>query len=63
MKTYKYSQLVLVEFDNTGPFIEKFVSNKPITIHRVGKFIENRDGWDEERDAITFVDEPSETKL
>jgi len=54
---YKHSQLVLVEFNNTCPFVEKFVSNEPITIDRVAEFIDERDGFDEGRDAITFVDD------
>jgi len=39
------------------------VSDKPIDLGMVHNFIEDRDGFDEDRDAITFVDEPTETEL
>jgi hypothetical protein len=56
-------QLVLIEFDNCGPFVERFTSKRKITIERVAKFIQNRDGANWDRDSITFVDEPETTML
>ena len=53
------SQLVLIEFDNSGPFVERFTSKRKITIERVAKFIEKRDGANWDKDGITFIDEPT----
>lgn len=52
------TQLVLIDFNNGVPYIERFTSKRPITIKRVASFIEKRDGanWDE--DGISFIDEP-----
>lgn len=58
-----HSQLVLIEFDNSGPFVERFTSKRKITLKRVVKFIEKRDGADWEEDGITFIDEPTATML
>jgi hypothetical protein len=57
------SQLVLIEFNNSCPFVERFTSKRKITIDRVARFIEKRDGADWERDGITFIDEPTATRL
>ena len=59
-KKLAYSQLVLVEFNNAGPWIEKFVSDKPITIQAVADYYVEKEGFDEDRDSITFVSEPGE---
>ena len=58
-----HSQLVLIEFDNSGPFVERFTSKRKITIERVAKFIENRDGANWDKDGITFVDDLEEINL
>lgn len=55
------TQLVLIEFRNTDPFIERLTSSEKITLDRVVAFIDERDGFDEERDAITLIDEPDDT--
>ena len=60
---YKYSQLAIVEFDNCAPFLHKIVSNKKITIDKFASFMKKAEGFDEGRDSITFVDEPSAVKI
>ena len=52
----KNTQLVLVEFRNCAPFLYRVVSEKPITIDSVARYFEETDGWNEERDSITFLD-------
>lgn len=58
-----YKQLVLIDYDNTGAFVEWFTSNKPIKIEDVSKCLEARDGADWDRDTIMFLDNPTSTKL
>ena len=52
----KNTQLVLVEFRNCAPFLYRVVSEKPITIDSVARYFEETEGWNEERDNITFLD-------
>ena len=52
----KNNQLVLVEFRNCAPFLYRVVSEKPITIDSVARYFEETEGWNEERDSITFLD-------
>ena len=52
----KNTQLVLVEFRNCAPFLYRVVSEKPITIDSVARYFEETEGWNEERDSITFLD-------
>lgn len=56
----KYSQFILVECRNCAPFVYKVVSDKPININNVVRYFEETEGWNEERDNITFVDDPTE---
>lgn len=58
-----YTQYILVEFHNTTPFIYKVVSDKPITMKDVWEYFVETEGINEERDGITFIDEPTEIKL
>ena len=63
----KHSVLVLVEFDNTAPYVERFTSKKPITLERVVAHIENIentvDGVNWDRDGVTFLDEITENDM
>lgn len=52
----RFTQIVLVEFDNSGPYLAKFTSNKPITIEAVAAFYIEREGFNEDRDSLTFVE-------
>ena len=54
----KNTQLVLVEFRNYcgAPFLYRVVSEKPITIDSVARYFKETEGWNEERDSITFLD-------
>lgn len=54
----EYSQLVLVEFNNSAPGIIKYQSDKKITLEKVVHHVDNTLGFDEERDSVTFVDDP-----
>jgi len=52
-----YEKLVLVEFNNTEPFVEKHISEEEITMDRIVKNIESREEkvcWD--RDSITILE-------
>ena len=50
-------QLILVEFNNAEPFIYKIISSKKITIEKVAKYFIETEGFNEERDSITFLDQ------
>jgi hypothetical protein len=54
----KHQQYVLVEFKNTEPFTYKMVSNVKITLEKVVQYFEDTEGFDKDKDSITFVDSP-----
>lgn len=54
----KNTQLVLIEYYNTEPFLERFTSLNKIKIEEVARFLQKRDGFDEDEDCITFIEEP-----
>ena len=56
-------QLVLVEFRNATPFVYTIVSKNPITIESVVAYFEATEGFNEERDSITFIDEATEINI
>ena len=56
-------QLVLVEFRNTAPFVYQFESDKPITMAKIVKYMENQEDFDPEKDSLTFLDEIIPTKI
>ena len=58
-----YNQLVLVEFRNCSPFLYKMVSDKPITLDKVVQHFIDTEGFNDERDSITFVDEITEIPI
>jgi hypothetical protein len=59
----KNTQLVLVECRNCAPYVYKVVSDKPITLNSVVRYFEETEGWNEDRDSITFIDEVTEIDL
>jgi hypothetical protein len=58
-----HSQLVLVEFRNCSPFVYKVVSDKPITIESVAQYFIDTEGFNEDRDSITILDEVTTINL
>ena len=58
-----YHQFVLVEFNNSAPYVAKFTSKSKIYIDRVAQHMIDNDDFNEEKDAITFVDDPYITCL
>ena len=56
------TQTVLVEFRNTEPFFYTIKSKNPITIDSVARYFEITEGFNPDRDSITFLDE-STTKV
>ena len=50
MRKIPCTQYAIIEFHNCAPYIQKFVSDKKIA---------TLEDFDEERDAITFVDFPT----
>jgi len=63
MNKTQYEQLVLVQFRNTEPFVYKFISKKPITIDQVAAYMIKYEDFNEDKDAITFIDQPSVVEL
>lgn len=57
-KKYKYKQYVILEFNNTGPCVELFQSDEPITVEKVHEFYKKTDDFNEDKDAFTFVGSP-----
>lgn len=51
------TQTVLVEFHNTEPFFYTIKSKNPITIDSVARYFEITEGFNPDRDSITFLDE------
>lgn len=57
MKPTKRQKIVLVEFNNCSPFVYKLKSEKSITLKRVCDYFAETEGWSENRDSITLLDE------
>lgn len=55
---YKYKKLILVEFHNCRPFLYEIKSNKGITLIKVADYFIKNEDWDDEKDSITFIDDP-----
>ena len=58
-----HKQLILVEFRNTCPFIYKIQSKKPITIEAIVEYFKKTFHFNEEKDSIVFVDDPTIIKI
>ena len=59
----KFKQLVLVEFRNSAPGIYEIESDKKIDIDKVAKYFIDKEDFNEDRDSLTFVDEPTKITL
>lgn len=59
----KKSQFVIVEFNNAAPFVYQIVSKNKISIEKVVKHFKDTEGFNEERDSITFIDRPTAINL
>lgn len=59
----EHTQLVLVEFRNSGPGIYRVRSASPITIDRVAAHFEEVEGFNEDKDSLTFLDDESDLVL
>ena len=55
-KTKRFTQLVLVEPDNCPPYVDLVASNRKITLERAWHYYEQTAGFNEDIDAITFLD-------
>jgi hypothetical protein len=53
----KHHQYAIIEFDNCAPFVYRLVSDKPIKIDDASKYFEVTEGFNEDRDSITFIDD------
>lgn len=60
---FPYKQLVLIEFHNSAPFLYWIHSKKKITIDKVAEYFLKEEGWNADRDNITFIDAPSVIEL
>lgn len=55
-KTTKlYKKLVLLEYDNAGPFVQIVTSTKPLSLDRIADYFVEVDGADWERDSLTIL--------
>jgi hypothetical protein len=58
-----HEQFVLVEFNNSEPGVYRFVSQSEITIDAVAGYYRRTEGFNEERDSLTFIDPPTTITL
>lgn len=56
-----YSQVILIEYGMTNPVSYCLKSQSPIDFKRVVKHFRNTEGFNPEKDAMTFID--SETTV
>lgn len=60
----KYTQYVVLEMCNSFTYLDKFVSNKPITIEKVAEYYKEKcDFNDKDDDDFIFVADPTEIKI
>ena len=59
----KFVQYVSAEGDNTGPWVDKFVSDKKITMAKVARYYERVHSFNWDSDGITFIGEPDSVKI
>lgn len=56
-------QIVLVEYNNTGPQLYLVKSKKPITIDMVAEHFIKKYDFNENKDSLTFVDSATNITL
>lgn len=52
----KHKQIAIVDWDNSGPTIWVFESEKKITLNRIVKHLEEKEDANFERDSVTLID-------
>ena len=52
---------VLFEFKNSGPYVQKFVSNRTVSFTELCDYAGREFDFDEERDSMTLIDDPNES--
>jgi len=62
-KEEKKSVLVLVEFNNTAPFVQRFTSKEKITMDKLAEYFESIEDMNWDKDGITIIDDISEVNL
>ena len=60
---YKFNQYAIVEFNNCGPDVRLFQSNKPMTINKIAARLEKTEGFNEDVDSLTLVSAPTKYKI
>lgn len=58
-----YTQLVLIEFKNSCPYVERYVSKNTITVEQVAQYLRETEDWNEDRDSLTFIDDFEEVTI
>jgi hypothetical protein len=58
-----HEQFVLVEFNNGTPGVYRFVSQSEFAIDTVADYYRRTEGFNEERDSLTFIDPPTTITL
>lgn len=56
-------KLAIVEYHNRGTFLYRFTSNKEITLTAVVEYLEEVEGWNDERDNIIFFEDANTIKI
>ena len=59
----KYEVIAIVEFRNCSPFVYRIKSDSPINMDRIAKHFEETEGWYDQTDSITIVDDLTEINL
>lgn len=59
---YRYSQLIVIQFNGTDPFVYRIVSNSKITQKKVVSYFKKTEGFQDSsilnKDILYFLDEP-----
>jgi hypothetical protein len=50
-----YKKLVLVNYDNSGPFVQIVTSSRPLTLERIADYFADVDGANWDRDSLTIL--------
>jgi len=50
-------KLAIVEYHNGGTFVYRFTSDKEVTLESVVEYLEEVEGWNEDRDSVALIDE------
>lgn len=50
-----HKKVVLLQYDNCGPFVQLVTSSTPLTLERIAAYFERVDGANWERDSLTIL--------